>query len=362
MSVTISKTLSSKIKAISFVCSLLVVLLHAYDHSFLTESNHCSYYVEKMLSLGICGIAVPFFFIVSGFLIAHQYDDGVLYSQLLKKRYYSLIKPYFYWCIIYLFTYTTFTVYGNHLSGRTLNENTCLVMPLYSWVNPFRILGFDLFDFPTNGPLWYVRNLFFLALMSIVLLEVIRNRAMGRTVIALFTVLYLLHFIIPRPWWQFFQTGFSFKGLLFFSIGIYLQRFPITWRPNFVFALALFFCWVLLALPWKLSSNCSFVILHISFIIGCVALWSIYDFIPLRGKLESCRYTKYSFFIYASHYAILNMLFCQKACTLLRKHVFDSDLMIYFLRFVVPVAISIGLAYTLEKYMPKIYRALTGGR
>lgn len=362
MSVSISKDLSSKIKSVSFICALLVVLLHAYDQELLYENGKFTFYLEKILSLGLCGIAVPFFFVISGFLLAHQYDSGVPYSQLLKKRLKSLGKPYILWCILYVITYVAFTIYGNHLAGRVLNDNTCLKMPLYSWENPFRILGFDLFDFPSNGPLWYIRNLFFLVFLSSIIMMAMKTKTSGIIVILLSFILYILHFTIPRPWWQFFQTGFSFKGLLFFSIGIYLKRFPITWKPGFAVSLLLCLAWLAFALPWKLSSHLGFVVLHVSFIIGCIALWSVYDYIPLHGKLESWHCAKYSFFIYASHYAILNMLFCQKACVLIKKHICNSDLLIYLARFVVPVVIAIALAYFLERYMPKIYRALTGGR
>ena len=368
MSVSISKTLSSKIKAVSFLCTVLIVLLHAYEQSLVSESNHCSIYVAKFLSLGVCEMATPFFFIISGFLLACQYDNGMPYSQLLKRRLSSLGKPYVYWCILYALIYVVFNVLCNHLAGRALNENTCLVMPLYSWenpfrvLNPFRILGFDLFEFPVNGPLWYVRNLFFLVLLSSVLMAVMKTKARGQIFIALVFVLYMVHFTIPSPWHKFFQTGFSFRGLLFFSIGIYLERFPMAWKPEVLVPWLLCFVWLLLALPWQLSPNLEFIVLRVSIVIGCIALWSIYDIIPWREKLESWHGIQYSFFIYASHFAILNILFCKKACDLIRLHIMNSDLLIYVVRFVVPLTMSMAMAAILDRYMPKIYRALTGGR
>ena len=368
MPVSISKTLSSKIKAVSFLCSLLIGLLHAYEQSLISESNHCTYYVAKFLSLGVCEMATPFFFIISGFLLACQYDNGVPYPQLLKRRLSSLGKPYVYWCIIYALVYAVFAVLCNHLAGRALNENTCLVMPLYSWenpfrvLNPFRILGVNLFEFPVNGPLWYIRNLFFLVLLSSALMTVMKTKARGQIFIALTFILYMFHFTIPSPWHQFFNTGFSFRGLLFFSIGIYLERFPMVWKPGVWMSWLLCLGWLLLALPWQLSPNLGFIVLRISIVIGCIALWSIYDTIPWHGKLESWHGVQYSFFIYASHFAVLNILFCKKVCDLIRLHIIDSDLLIYTARFVVPMAIAIVLAYLFERYIPKIYRALTGGR
>ncbi|MBQ9445632.1 MAG: acyltransferase family protein, partial [Victivallales bacterium] len=108
------------------MCTVLIVLLHAYEESLLSASNHCSFYVAKFLSMGISQTAVPFFFIISGFLLACQYDGGIPYSQLVKKRFISLGKPYVYWCILYALAYLLFAFWGNHLSGRALTENTWL--------------------------------------------------------------------------------------------------------------------------------------------------------------------------------------------------------------------------------------------
>ena len=361
MPISISQQLSSKFRTLSFICALLVVLLHAYNP--LMDSNAGFLHLaERLLSIGICGIAVPFFFIVSGYLLAHQADDGIPYSKLVTKRLKSLGLPYVYWCLIYTFTYVAFTVYGNHLAGRQLNANTSLVLPLTHWQNPFRIIGFDFFLFPADGPLWYVRNLILLVLASPFLLMAMKRKTTSQILLTIFAVFYFMHFLIPRPWWQFFQTGFSFKGLLFFSIGIYLKRFPVQWKPNLITILSICLTWLLLAWPWTFPPHFAFIILHLSFPIGCIALWYVYDFLPFRKKLEDIHPMKYSFFIFASHYAILNILFCQKACDLLRKRIMDSELMIYVLRFIIPVMISIALAYILERFIPKLYRALTGGR
>ena len=282
MSVTISQQLSLKIKVLSFVNALLVVILHAYNiaPSKIADSN-ITFLIERLISIGLCGIAVPYFFIVSGFFLANQYDNQVPYTQLLKKRIHSLVKPYCYWCIIYTFTYLAFTIYGNHLAGRVLNDNTSLIMPLTSWQNPFRIFGFDMFLFPADGPLWYIRNLMLLIVISPCLLAIIKKKEIGILFLLITTFFYLSHFMIQRPLWQFFQTGFSFKGLLFFSLGIYLKRFPIKMdnlpgsdKRNHRLFLSIILCIIWFALAWPyqcFGKEISFILLHLSFIVG--SLW-----------------------------------------------------------------------------------------
>lgn len=362
MSISISKTLSEKIRAVSLICASLVVLLHAYDQQLTVEDNPSAWYFGKFLSGGLCSIAVPFFFIVSGFLLAKQHDGGMAYGDLVKRRLRSLGIPYVIWCFLYAMTYMLFTIWGNKMAGRPLNTNTCLALPLGSWENPFRVFGFDMTGFPAAGHLWYIRNLLLLAVVSPLLLSVMKCKRTGWCAVAVAAVPYFCHFMIPQPLWQFFESGFSFRGLLFFMIGIQLARFPLTWRPNLLASIGVCLVWFVLAWPWEMNESIIFIVFHLSYIVGCVALWSIYDFLPWREKLESWHGVHYSFFIYASHYAILNMLFCQKACNLIKRHIIDSDLLIYVARFVVPLIIAIVLAYVLERFIPKLYRALTGGR
>ena len=362
MSISISKNSSEKIRAVSLICAFLVVLLHAYDQHLTVEDNPLAWYAGKFLSGGLASIAVPFFFIVSGFLLTKQHDGGMAYGDLLKRRLRSLGVPYVIWCLLYAMTYMLFTIWGNKLAGRPLNFNTCLALPLSSWQNPFRIFGFDLNGFPAAGHLWYIRNLLLLVIVSPLLLSLMKSKTTGWCAVAVAAVPYFCHFIIPERFWQFFESGFSFRGLLFFMIGIQLARFPLNWRPNLFVALSVCLVWFVSAWPWGLAKTTAFVVFHLSFIVGCVAMWSIYDFLLGHEKLGSWHGAHYSFFIYASHYAILNMLFCQKACSLIQRHIVDSDLLIYVIRFVVPVVLAIALAYFLERYMPKIYRVLTGGR
>ena len=371
MSIPIPKSLSQKIKALSFFNALLVVLLHAYTGNSPQSSESTALIIEKFISIGLCGVGVPYFFMVSGFFLAHQYDNQISYSQLLKKRFSSLLKPYFYWCIIYALTYVAFTVYGNHLAGRPLSDNTCLVMPLTSWQNPFRIFGFDMFLLPANGPLWYVRNLMLLVLASPSLFAIMKRKLTGFLFLVIALFFYLAHFMVQRPLWQFFQIGFSFRGLLFFSLGIFLKRFPIQWTnqeydhqyKRACLSVILCILWFALACPYTfLGPKLAFILLHLSFIVGCAALWCLYDLFPKLEKMESMRVLGYSFFIFASHYAILNMLFCQKACNLLKKHLTNNEFLIYALRFFVTSVISISLAFILDRYLPKLYKALTGNR
>ena len=361
---TISEELSNKIKGISFLSALLVVLLHASLYGLDAHCNVVSWHVIRFLSYGVTRVAVPLFFFISGFLFTHQYDNGIRSTDLLKRRFISLGKPYIYWSLIYVFTLMLFTIWGNHMTGRPLNNNTCLELPLTSWKNPFRIFGVDVFIVPACGPLWYVRNLFFLFPLFPLLQKFFVKRHVGAVFLAVMAFCYFAHSFKyePEPWWKIIETGFAIRGLLFFAAGIYLKRFPVHFEMPCHMAVTLCMVWFLLAWPWHFSFIVNVALDSVSVLIGSVAFWKIYDFLPGIKKLASWRAVHYSFFIYVSHWVIMSILFCRKVCDFIKTRICDSDLLIYGLRFVVAVGVAIAAAYLLERFMPKLYKALTGGR
>ena len=93
----ISQKLSEWIRAVSFFAALLIVPIHA---SFLgrVEMSSVEYWTMTIISNGICRVAVPWFFVVSGFFLALSYKG---YWALLKKRFQSLYVPFVIWNAIY---------------------------------------------------------------------------------------------------------------------------------------------------------------------------------------------------------------------------------------------------------------------
>lgn len=78
---------SNKIKNLSFLCSLAVVAIHCgWDEDSLMKSFFCE---------GVARIAVPFFFVVSGYFLARHIGEDGWYKQELRKRVASLLIPYF---------------------------------------------------------------------------------------------------------------------------------------------------------------------------------------------------------------------------------------------------------------------------
>lgn len=359
-----NERLSAKLRGVSFLCAILIVLLHAgisgrYDHD-----NIFVFHVIRFLSYGISKAAVPLFFFISGFLFAYQYDNGKTFGVMMKRRLNSLGKPYIYWSLIYVLKLALFTIAVNHLSGRALNAGTDFVLPLFSLRNLVLILGLDLTAFPIYFPLWYVRNLFLLFLVFLPLQKLLKKQLAGGIFLFLIAVCCILRSFefISGPYRQIVETGFSLNGLLCFSAGIYFNNFHVESKKNLSAAVILCVIWLVLAWPWKFSPSINFALNNLSVLVGSAAFWLIYDHLPGREKLESLPCLHYSFFIYVSHYIIMSILFGRKVYNWFGRMIHDGGLLFYVMQFIVTMIIVMVSAYVLERFVPKLYRALTGGR
>ena len=89
------KYLSNKIKNISLILTFLVVILHAYNLENSEDVLSINSFIQNIISYGICTIAVPMFFLISGYLFFYKFDptlQGLINKY--KKRFKSLVIPF----------------------------------------------------------------------------------------------------------------------------------------------------------------------------------------------------------------------------------------------------------------------------
>lgn len=117
--------------------------------------------------IGNC--AVPIFFIISGFLLFYNIEKytAATYAYKMKKRFYSLLVPYLTWNTLYLILFYIIGQNNVVLSEvpELYGDNTSLSNFLYiAYVRP-----------PVDGPLWFIRNLIVMDLISPILYVIIKN-------------------------------------------------------------------------------------------------------------------------------------------------------------------------------------------
>ena len=68
----VSAEVSHKIKNMSIICALFVVMIHI---GWYKDSICLTWFINELVAQGIARIAVPFFFVVSGFFLAAHFDE-----------------------------------------------------------------------------------------------------------------------------------------------------------------------------------------------------------------------------------------------------------------------------------------------
>ena len=169
--------------------------------------------VINLFSYVIPCIAVPIFFIISGYLF---FKEGTfnekLYRTKMKKRFRSLLVPYILWNTFALLIFLFVRIPALH----SLFPNVSLEQITLSKV----LSGYWACEgngFPFDFPLWYVRELILMVIISPLLYVVVKKMK--------------LWFFIPVTICMFFQLcpmefRLTLSACFFFSLGLYARLFP----------------------------------------------------------------------------------------------------------------------------------------
>lgn len=203
----VTKDISMRFRFVSGISMLMVVLIHArlirtpLGENLLDMSTFvglASYYLQFVLSENICRVAVPLFFLISGFWIAYL-KDGSLKSYIgnIKKRIRSLLIPYMVVSGIY-------------------------IIPLYfkqGGMTPGEILDTWLIN-PVPLQFWFLQKLMVLVLLSYILIKVV-----DKIPIATLSVMLIWYVLNQKNWGDWSEACF------FYALGIFLAQRQIK-RPH----------------------------------------------------------------------------------------------------------------------------------
>lgn len=277
----ISKTLSCRFQSMAFFCACLVVVIHSFPGMGSVEEHGVGmWWMMKFIKAGLCQIAVPFFFLSSGYFLAGHFNDEKWYRCEIRKRLKTLVVPYFAWNMLYILMEVAF---GWQIEGV------------------FTAIGVG-FGKPALSSLWFVRSLFLLVLVSPLLAKLLWTRRSALITLICFYLLY--GFFAPWAWtksdlsWLLFYH-FSLLGLFWFSLGIALRIHVLNDLPRHLNSVALVVGIVLLSLK-VFAERCGYA--H-SYYFGWLAIpflmYITWHLMPSRvpfPRIASC-----SFGIYLIH-------------------------------------------------------------
>ena len=339
--------LSQKIKNMGILCACLVVSIHSGVPSNPPLSSY--WFVRQLIVDGVASIAVPFFFAVSGFLLARHLGEVSWWQREIAKRIKTLLIPYIMWSLIAALASLPLSVIADVIAYRPLGTSIYFI----HGTNWLTILGLNLRDYPLNYPLWYVRCLIVLVLASYFL-----NLMLTRFKYTWLAGLFLIHLSIG-----FFQLsgwttslGHITCGLFYFSLGMALWMKERLLNVSLYLTVASGVLWLIMLMT-KMYVAC-----HeggqIVGLIGKMAIpfllyftWSVMPSLELPGGI-----TSNAFPIYLMHAIITGYIKC------LLDFLGLGPMTISVIRFVGSIACSCAIALFLHRFLPKSYSFLFGGR
>ena len=336
----ISADTRNKIANASFICTCLIVM-----HHIPVGSDKSGLYGVLLNLKPISNVAVPFFFLVSGFLLVGHSDESGWWKAALRKRVRTLLVPYLVVNAIY---FPLMWLYHN-MPGAAFHSEMAYE---FSFVNFLAALGLVLPQNPACGPLWYVRMLMMLVVVSPLIVYVVRkSQAWALLLVMLVALNYFFEPIGIK------DEVFGSRGIFFFTVGICLRTYGLPSVSKAVAALAGMACcacvWTLQAVELPYVARCALV--YATPISGLVALWGLVPGQRWPTWLTSC-----SFAIYCFHMLVI---FGYKAAS---KVAHCYDWLITPVGFVACVLLPVALCCIFYNYvsskMPRAATLLFGGR
>jgi len=171
---------SKSISSLKVIFCFLIILLHAHfqmpSPDTVSDGGGIAYEIQNLsrvyLSMFICGIAIPGFAVISGYLFFATADfSAETYKRKMYSRLFSLLIPYIVWDLIVFAGDVVLAFNGkNNLVSET-EWNFLNVLNIF-WGVKQNGAG----TCPYNGPLWYIRDLFILCLLTPIIYPLLKSR------------------------------------------------------------------------------------------------------------------------------------------------------------------------------------------
>lgn len=346
----VEKRSSLKLALMSFVAAVLVVCVHAP----FTHVRSLSQLFEGFVGSHLAAVAVPFFFITSGFFLGRHTDEQGWYGAALGKRVKTLLIPYLIWCVILCVTKNVYLFAANLIHCE----------PLMSYVDfrPINVFGLNPNVNPPQ-PLWYLRALMFYVLISPAFVLVARSKViLTVTTVGLF-VLGCFHGQIVNTFpGDLFLFTLAPLNVLCFLSGIFLGRNPHLIEKSsprgggivMVIAIGLMvFNAICRYVPIELGSILTKFLRQIAVLLVISGAWHICPAIELPSIFRA-----QSFPVYLLHGVFLPAVLVMKNAA----PAFIESAAGYVFIVTFAVACSIVASHVLRRFLPRFNNVIFGGR
>lgn len=372
---TNDELLSKTISYLRFPLTVGVVFIHFTPSDGLTFRAEWFFFIVNTISQVWATIGVPLFYIFSGFLFFYRKDFNCsIYKLKLKSRAKTLLIPFLLWNTIAIVWQLKF--YLPVISSfyhpieiqvsivRIINTFLCNIKNSGIFVGPPStepITGL----YPIDVPLWYVRDLMVIILLSpIIYLAIKKTKQWFISALGLF---WLFSSIILSKGSSFhIYIGMLLTATFFFSWGafysIYKKNFVLCFRK--VKYSPIIYLPIAIADALTIGLEFNIFIHKIGILFGVVAAVVVVSLLLESNKVKvNTILANSSFFVFALHTIFMGD-FVRFLFTLFHIPV-NNPYAILALYFFVPifcVLVCLTLYLLLKRYFPKTCNLLTGGR
>jgi hypothetical protein len=361
----ITKENSEVIGMLRFPLILGVVLIHAYSTQVGMSSGRVmggaggvvNDSIQYLFSQILARTAVPLFYLFSGLLLFQGKRLSIdLIGAKWRSRFFTLVLPFILWNTVDLIIQIlgqTIPAISHFFTGKTFDAGNISARTLLGAYFDFRV-------FPVNGPLWFLRELIVLVILSPALYLLVRKA--GYYIIILLTL-----------FWLDFLPGvnivyLSNEALLFFSIGLFLSvgntvkiEEGLRKGVNANTIISIYILCTFLEVYLRLRGLPIFLIHKVNIILGIAAILSTAYF-----WIKGTRFAAFlislapaAYFVYLTHSSLLQ-LFKKLTYVIVQPHTDLSFVAIYFLVSILTICSLVGIYRFLSFASPAMLDLLLG--
>lgn len=231
--------ISAAIKVMRFPMLLLIVLIHCnltYRSVGAPGNHEIADVIMTFFSECLCRGCVPLYFAISGYLFFCNIDtfDFKVFGKKWKSRIYTLLQPYLIWNILGMVV--LISIHSAYLRPffpglKPLDVDLSFVASCFWRVNE-QYSFFETTGSPADSPMWYIRDLMVLNILSPILYLAVRK--LRWLPVIMFTVCF-----VCGCWIRI--TTLTLTGILFYTVGatvaianseVYSKVLHMSWLPS----------------------------------------------------------------------------------------------------------------------------------
>ena len=342
--------LSETITWLRFPLIFFIIMLHCYSVVRLNGEHEVYFKAVYPFALWLGETGVPSFFFISGYLF---FLSKKKYTEKIKTRIHTLLIPYVIWnsIILLLYILAYHVDFPQEINGRSLADYTAIDYIRLYWDRG----EFDNGNFvPLLCPLWYIRNLMIMSILSPLLYYIIKYTRE------------IFIFGVTAWWMMTYHNAFMPQTILFFCFGAYfsilninpieviIKHKTILIALFIVFAIGDILSHTTIATPINLQVHRLSLMFNIS---ALLLLGNYYVQYHNLNKLWS----NSAFIVFCVHYPIVVLL--RKICISQFYNTTESaHILLYFICVIASTFLSVGIYLLFDKFFPNAKRILSGNR